>query len=78
MLGLWWDSFSGTRTLEEQKLSAYMDMLSDLLFVGVYMATLFQIVEEGREIDPSRDSMPFNLIISMVLVLGLLLMEVYV
>ena len=26
-LGLWWDSFSGTRTLEERKLVQYMDML---------------------------------------------------
>jgi hypothetical protein len=26
-LGLWWDSFSGTRTLEERKLIQYMDML---------------------------------------------------
>jgi hypothetical protein len=26
-LGLWWDSFSGTRTLEERKLLQYMDML---------------------------------------------------
>jgi hypothetical protein len=26
-LGLWWDSFTGTRTLEERKLVQYMDML---------------------------------------------------
>ncbi len=26
---LWWDSFSGTRTLEERKLLQYMDMLLD-------------------------------------------------
>ena len=26
-LGLWWDSFTGTRTLEERKLIQYMDML---------------------------------------------------
>ena len=53
-----------------------MDVISDFLFVGVYMATLFQIVEEGRNIGPNRDSMPPILIVCMVLVFGLALTEV--
>ena len=28
-LGFWWDSLTGTRTLEEHKLLQYMDMLLD-------------------------------------------------
>ena len=29
MIGFWWDSFEGTRTLDERKMFSYMDMLLD-------------------------------------------------
>jgi len=68
--------FNPLKTLRQPYTWFLMDVMSDFLFVGVYTATLFQIVEEGRDIGPSRDSMPVNFIFCMVLVFGLLLMEV--